>query len=251
MLHLKQKSTKKQLAIFSFCLFLILLTGCVKQKQVAINNPKSELVNKNEDKKNNTNATENKTENKKDATDNIETNTEENNEEETKITWKKYTNSLYGFSFEYPDYLKVTADESCDDPSIGIKGCWVIGIESPDYLSGRVPEGHQGAGILTDIAGFHLYISTAPVKNMTFEEFRDSKQRNIQFQSGEWREINSRKFFIDTTPKVSYPDQPDNFDQSISTLYNSNLIIGVGIYGTKENKKEMEMILNHFMETLE
>ncbi|MFH1187937.1 MAG: hypothetical protein V1688_03710 [bacterium] len=66
--HLKQKNTKKQLAIFSFCLILILLTGCAKQKQVNINNQKSEPVDKSEDKKNNTNTAENET-------GNIETNT--------------------------------------------------------------------------------------------------------------------------------------------------------------------------------
>ncbi|MFH1188010.1 MAG: hypothetical protein V1688_04100 [bacterium] len=190
-----------------------------------------------ERQKNNTTMAENK-----DATDNIETNTEENNEEETKITWKKYANPLYGFSFEYPDYLKITADESCDNPSTSnFKGCWAIEIESADYAG--------ASGGKNVISGFYLYMSTTPVTNgMAFEEFRDYSE---QFSVGEWRESNSRKFAVTVAvPRIPDPDR-DIFDLFTSTLYNPNLIISMGISGTKENKEEMEMVLNHFMETLE
>lgn len=175
-------------------------------------------------------------------------NIETNNEEESKITWKKYTNPLYGFSFEYPDHLKITEDKENNDPFIQ-KGYWRIQIESTDYKEQAVSEKSPVTGIDV-ISGFALSIYANPsTSNITFEELMEYKQLGhggSQIIKKETRENNSRKFFIQTTQETF-----NDIHWSVSALYNPNLIIGMGLWGTKENKEKMETILNHFIETLE
>lgn len=160
-----------------------------------------------------------------------------NNEQEI---WKKCTHLLAGFSFEYPDYLKITKEYKQYN-------YWQIKTESPDFY-------YKDKRNLDIASGFELSITANPITDMTFTEFKnwvDPKDPNRNRDGILWVESNNRQFFTHKFEEESNTADSENiFYYSLDTLYKPNLIISVAINGTEKNKEKMKMILDHFIESL-
>jgi len=215
MLHLL-KTKRQSIAIFICCLIsLFLFSGCI-QRNNAVNN---HVVTKN---------------NQKESFDN-------SNQEKFQINWKKYTNPMYSFGFEYSDYLEMIQNKEIINPFMP-RGYWGVRMETSDFKEKFTKEGSP----MLIVSGFKLIVFSDPIINITnFDELKRVKRLGFggtPFVKEEVKKINSREFFIQTHQK-----QGNNIGWRINTLYKPNLVIEIIILGVDEYEKDMQKTIDHIL----
>jgi len=200
------KTKKRSITIFiGFLAVLFLFSGCAKRNNAINNN----VITK-------------------------------NNQEKTQIKLSKYSNPKYGFNFKYPDELNIIKDEETDKRW----GYWGTRMETADFKEKFIKEGSP----MLIVSGFKMIIFADTTANITtFDELKKIKQLGfggIPFAKEEVKEINSRKFFIQTQQK-----EGNNIGWRISTLYKPNLVIEIIILGVDKYEKNMKTTIDYLLES--
>ncbi len=164
--------------------------------------------------------------------------TSKTNQVKTQTKTAKYRNPKYGFSFKYPNELNIVKDKETNKRW----GYWGVRMETSDFKEKFIREGSP----MSVVSGFKMIIFADPIVNITtFDELKKIKQLGfggIPFIKEEVKEINSRKFFIQTHQK-----EGNNIGWRISTLYKPNLTIEIIILGVDKYEKSMNKTLDYLL----
>lgn len=163
--------------------------------------------------------------------------------DESSLT-KKYVNSKYGYSFEYPAEFTIEKDNE-DKTPFQPEGYWKTQIISPGFEI----QDEEESTPKKIISGFSILVNSNPQTSAAdFEKLKEIKRLGFGGRpiviNEEIKEIGPNKFFIQTFQK-----QGDIIGREASLIYEAGLVVDISITGTEEHEEEMNTVLNHLLES--